>query len=243
MNFLKQLLFGAKTKIKNLKPDSALKKQKEMISEMWKGEKYPDFGIERIIRLLCILTNYLFPSLYVREIFGKYGWQARKLAMDGVTLINFVIPILVLSFGWYESSIVVLITAYLSVGTLSYVINLIILQSEYSKPGSYIRSIICFAFNYIQIILCFSVIYMAMSPDSFAYGESKLHDVPHMVYYSFITAATVGFGDITPKSTMAITLALFQICISMLFLYVVFTTFVSNIGQRTYANKSLKDKN
>lgn len=242
MNFFEQLFLGAKTKTKSSKPDSALKKQKETISEMWKGEKYPDFGIERVIRLLCILSNYLFPSLYVREFSGRYGWQARKLAMDCVTIINFLVPLLVLSCGWYENTIVVYITTYLSIGTLSYVINLIILQSEYSKPGSYIRSIICFALNYIQIILCFSVIYMAMSPESFSYGASKLHDVTHMVYYSFITAATVGFGDITPKSTMAITLALFQICISMLFLYVVFTTFVANIGQRTYANMPPKPK-
>ena len=81
-----------------------------------------------------------------------------------------------------------------------------------------------------------------MSPSSFAYGQNTLHDVVHMVYYSFITAATVGFGDITPKSTMAIMLALAQICISMLFLYIVFTIFVANIGQRTYANKPPESK-
>lgn len=112
MGFFEHLILGAKTKAKSSKPDSALKKQKEMISEMWKGEKYPDFGIERIIRLLCILSNYLFPSLYVREFSGKYGWQARKLAMDCMTIINLLIPIIVLLFGWYENVIVVIISSF-----------------------------------------------------------------------------------------------------------------------------------
>ncbi len=241
MGFFEHLILGANTKAKSSKPDSALKKQKEMISEMWKGEKYPDFGIERIIRLLCILSNYLFPSLYVREFSGKYGWQARKLAMDCMTIINLLIPIIVLLFGWYENVIVVIISSYLSIGTLSYVVNLIVLQPEYSKPGSYLRSIISFAFNYIQLILCFAVIYMAMNPTSFSCGAEH-HDVIHMVYYSFITAATVGFGDITPKSTAAIMLAIVQTCISMLFLYIVFTTFVANIGHRTYANQPITRK-
>lgn len=80
-----------------------------------------------------------------------------------------------------------------------------------------------------------------MNPTSFSCGAVH-HDVIHMVYYSFITAATVGFGDITPKSTAAIMLAIVQTCISMLFLYIVFTTFVANIGHRTYANQPITRK-
>lgn len=234
-NIISQLFLGYRHK--NFGVYSAWKKQKDQLNSIWEGKDYPDFGIERIVRLICILSNYVFPTLYVRWLAGKYGgWIGRKIAMDILTLLNFILPIIALKYDWQNSLSAVLICAYFSLGTISYIINLIILESEYTQPGSYLRSIICFAFNFVQIIACFALLYRFLGAEAFTGIEDSSFDALHAFYYSFIVSATIGFGDITPTTSWTIMLTICQASISLLFLYVIITKFMAHLGERTYAN-------
>jgi hypothetical protein len=234
------LFLGFSTKNRNVA--SALKKQHEQIKQMWKGESYPDFGIERIVRLFCALLTYLFPTLYIRWIAGKYGkWYGRKLTMDIYTIANLLLPLCALCCDWHESTFALIICSYFTAGTISYMINLVVLKPEYAEPGSYLRSIICLFINYVQIVAYFGFVYLCMGAEAFDGINNKTFDSLHAFYYSFVVSGTLGFGDITPVSTTAIWVTIIQSFLTFLFIYLVLTNFLANINKATYYRDSQKE--
>lgn len=241
-NFIRHLVLGGE-KQRDTNVDSALKKQRQQIQQMWKGEKYPDFGIERIVRLICALSTYLFPTLYIRWITGYCGkWYGRKLAMDAYTIINLLLPLCALICDWHESTLALIVCSYFTIGTISYLINLVVLRPEYAEPGSYLRSIICLFINYIQIIAYFGFVYLCMGAKSFEGVNAETFDSLHAFYYSFVVAGTLGFGDIIPASTGAIIVTICQSFLTFLFIYLVLTRFLSNIDKNTYHNTPRRNK-
>lgn len=240
IEFLSQLFLGYRDEEEHyISP--ALKKQKAMMKQIWIGKDYPDFGIERITRLFCASLNYAFPTLYVRHFTGHLGWYGRKLAMDGFTLFNLLIPIFALVFRGYESPLAFWVVTYFMAGTISYLINLVVLRPEYTQPGSYFRSILCLFLNYIQIIVYFAVTYMYLGKNAFALTRDTW-DALHALYYSFVVSTTLGFGEITPISSAAIWVTISQLLLSFLFVYIILTTFLSHIHEKTYFNQKRTTK-
>ena len=58
-------------------------------------------------------------------------------------------------------------------------------------------------------------------------GEEVYTDWPQMVYYSFVTMSTLGFGDITPRTPLAETLTWMQAVFGQLYLVVLIARLVS----------------
>jgi hypothetical protein len=54
----------------------------------------------------------------------------------------------------------------------------------------------------------------------------------HAVFFSFITSATVGYGDITPVHPMARILVLGQVVFSFIFIGLIFNFFASRAHER-----------
>jgi voltage-gated potassium channel len=84
---------------------------------------------------------------------------------------------------------------------------------------------------YLLIGLGFSFVYQAVvhaTPTSFTGLE--IGDRVAFTYYSFITLTTVGYGDITPVSDTARSLATFQAVFGQIFLVVVVARVVSMLG-------------
>jgi len=65
------------------------------------------------------------------------------------------------------------------------------------KPRSYRRNILMLSLNYLEICLSFAVLYA---------GMHLLGDTPQgyidYIYFSIITATTVGFGDMHPVTQL-----------------------------------------
>ena len=240
-NFFSQLFLGYRDEDEHyIAP--ALKKQKSMMEQMWVGKAYPDFGIERITRLFCASLNYVFPTLYVRHLAGKWGgWTGRKMIMDLFTILNLLLPICALIFHWHKSTFAFGIVTYFTAGTISYLINLVLLRPEYTQPGSYLRSLLCLFLNYIQIIVYFAFTYMYIGKNAFALTIDTW-DALHALYYSFVVSTTLGFGEITPISSAAIWVTISQLLLSFLFVYIILTTFLSHIHEKTYFNQKRTTK-
>ena len=58
-------------------------------------------------------------------------------------------------------------------------------------------------------------------------GEALYTDWPQLVYYSFVTMSTLGFGDITPRTPLAQTLTWMQAVFGQLYLVVLIARLVS----------------
>jgi hypothetical protein len=56
--------------------------------------------------------------------------------------------------------------------------------------------------------------------------------VANCVYFSFVTLATVGYGDVTARTDVGHTLAVFEALIGQIYLVTVVSLIVSNLGRR-----------
>jgi hypothetical protein len=87
---------------------------------------------------------------------------------------------------------------------------------------------------YIMIGLFFAFVYSALAEYSdvpfFASGASPT--VANCVYFSFVTLATVGYGDLTAATDLGHTLSVFEALIGQIYLVTVVSLIVSNLGRR-----------
>jgi len=93
---------------------------------------------------------------------------------------------------------------------------------------------------YLVVALLFAQIYLLMltwNPDSFALPIAAADRPPHllqndMTYFSLVTLATVGYGDILPRSEAARTMAMIEAVVGQFYVAVVVAVFVG-----MYANQ------
>ena len=87
------------------------------------------------------------------------------------------------------------------------------------------RTLTAFAVGYLAIVTIFATLFAAVwrlaGPDSFA-GLPARPAMPTFVYFSLVTATTVGYGDIVPKSALARSLAGLESIVSLAWTLVVF---------------------
>jgi len=86
---------------------------------------------------------------------------------------------------------------------------------------------------YVLFGMMFAFLYsalIALNPHAFAGGilENDSQDITQsMIYYSFVTMTTLGYGDITPKIHVAATLAYVQALIGQLYVAILIARLVS----------------
>jgi len=83
---------------------------------------------------------------------------------------------------------------------------------------------------YLLIGLLFAFLYMlteSLVPGSFKGGFSADQPGQLFVYYSFVTMTTLGYGDVTPDTQMAATLAYVQALIGQLYVAILIARLVS----------------
>lgn len=226
-NFLESLLVGSmKDPHKYVRP--ALQNQWKNILAVWNNETAATFGIERIFRLLLATSAYLFPGIYIRHYFGLRGLLSRKLALEAYVTCKLFFPLvpLYLVRTGPTYSIVVGIVIYFGVETLIYVLSLLFLSDIYKPPISYKRSYLMILMNYVELCLDFAVIYKAT-------GEvSGLGGSLDAIYFSFVTAFTVGYGDIKPSGQIAKIAVILQSLCSLVLVTLVFTRTVSGFDKK-----------
>ena len=83
---------------------------------------------------------------------------------------------------------------------------------------------------YFLIGLMFSYIYAALEgvhPGSFSMPEMGLTHIQHFTYFSYVTLTTLGYGDITPLSNEARSLAILESMIGQLYIAVTIARLVA----------------
>lgn len=94
------------------------------------------------------------------------------------------------------------------------------------------RSVARWAGLSISIALVYSLVYFLLGADHFATTYLKFN-VLNMIYYSVVTFTTLGFGDITPKTTGAAMLVMTEVIIGYIMLGGLITIFASKLSRRS----------
>ena len=189
------------------------------ISEVWKGKNHDDYGILRLYRLLIITALFFFPGVLIDEIFKFKNYITRKLIVELYVLLKTLFPLIILINGWYVYPIVCYLNIYLLIETYLYLFSKIFLEYQHFKVSNK-RTLLMLVFNFIESGLSFAVIYMSGD-----YMNVNLHYID-AIYYSFVTSATIGYGDIHPVTYFGKIISTIQIFCSISF-FVLFFNFFS----------------
>lgn len=189
------------------------------IRDVWDGDKQDDYGLLRIFRLFVVSSLLLFPGVLIDEIFKSKSYITKKLIVELYVFLKTVFPIFILFFGWYHQAFIYYLSIYLLVETYLYLFSKIYLEHQHLKVSN-IRTLLLLVFNFLESGLTFSVIYIAGN-----YLNITLKDAIDAIYFSFVTSATIGYGDIHPINSTGKLIVITQIFSSISFLVLFFNFF------------------
>lgn len=216
---------------KNTTTKSSISNQWTKFKGIWNGDKCECFGLERILRIFLVLQAFFFPGIYFRYLFGSRDNIWKKISIEfyviGKLILSFFLlfktPIFIFNFN-----ISIILAIYLTLETILYVLSVIFLEDVHQQPQSFSRSLILIFINYFEITIWFSILYINF--------DLKINEVAlnplKALYFSFTTATTVGYGDITPinSSNSCLIISILQMIIMLIFVVLFFNKFVGSIN-------------
>jgi voltage-gated potassium channel len=190
-HFLRKLLLGRLTKDdKPLLKVNPIRKRIINIQSIWNNDHQEDNGIEKIFRLFLSISQLIFPGVYIKYIFSRKNYEYQDIAMDSYIILKLLFPIYILKNNLQDQNILIYIMVYVLLETILYIPTLIFASDMLSRPKSYKRSMLLLLLNYLEIVFAFAVLYTL--------GDNMNKPFIHWfdaVYFSIITANSVGYGD------------------------------------------------
>lgn len=221
---LNKLVFGNQNPDKLVIPDHTHHFTK--IQNVWESTHYPDFGIERLLRLFLVGSKVLFPGIYIDYLTKSSTLYKRKLAGELYVIFKTLVPFFMLYFSLWNHLGLYIFNIYLLIETFLHIFHKIFLpEHDHDKMAN--RSIILLFFNFIEVIASFGVIYAAGN-----YLNQAIQSWVDALYFSFITGVTIGYGDFYPVSEQGKILVMIQILSTMAFLFLFFNFFGPRSGDR-----------
>jgi hypothetical protein len=234
--FIKKLVFG-KPEFNFRLQYPAIKNQRLIIKSIWNNEHHNDVSIEKIFRLILASIQFAFPAIYMRHILWKYGYMYQTIAIEIYVILKTLFPLLLLLSGLYKNKILLGVTIYLLVESLCYISALIFISDQIVKSRSYKRSILLLLIDYGMLAFDFAVIY-----GGFDLLGGKTKNALDYIYFSFITSATIGYGDIYPTTSLGKVIVCFQSIIFLIFVVLVINLFASRAGNELKNYDTDKDR-
>ncbi len=225
---LRKMIFG-KHSLARPTDEKYVDKRLVNIKAIWENEHHDDFGLEKILRLFLVATQFLFPVSNIKYVSGRYGERYKDLSVDLLILLKLGLPLLILISGLEHVGWLVWLQVYIVSETILYIPALVFASDIYSKPSSYRRSMFLVFLNYIEIILAFAVFYASgphlNQPSTYWFDT---------VYFSFTTATSLGYGDLHPISLTGRVLVTIQGILFILFVVIFLNFFTSKVEGKGY---------
>ncbi|MBI3415328.1 MAG: hypothetical protein HY043_08420 [Verrucomicrobia bacterium] len=185
------------------------------------------FGIERLVLITLSVFLMITPTMILRWVVAPYEPQVRKGIIEIYAVLKPVILLVLLWAGLASSSWVFVLAIFLLIELYALLLGIVLLREFWKPPFSYSRSLILLAFNFVEIIAAFAIFYIYLS--CLKEGSKPVTGWSDALYFSAVTSATVGYGDITPVSGIGRIVATVQILASLGFMTMIVAHFVSNI--------------
>lgn len=231
MSRLKRFLFGHT--VSNARTRPAIKNQVYTVLRIWRNYSHHDYGLERALRLFLASSQFLSIGLYLKQLGGIRGTTARKMIIEFYVLFKVAFPLLALAGGYYTNKIILWLTVYFLVETMIYVTSLIFISDASRETVQPRRSLLLLFFNFFEIVFDYAVIYSYLAASDAHFFSRPMLGGTDAVYFSFVTAATVGYGDVVPNAVLAKQVAITQIMLTFVFVGL-FLNYFSNLLQRTF---------
>lgn len=206
---------------------SGYKLQLIKILDVWNGKTQYDYGILRVFRLTLVTALLLFPGVFIDQIFRKSSTISRKLIVELYVIFKMIFPIVVLSNHFYKNDFIFYFAIYLLIETYIYLFSKIFLGDQHSKTSN-MRTLMLLIINFLESSFTFAVIYLSGN-----YLNIKPDEVLDAVYYSFVTSATIGYGDIFPNTSQGKITVILQILSSVSFIVLFFNFFSGKAHQQS----------
>ncbi len=229
-HFLRKLLLGRITKDeKPLFKINPIQKRIQNIKSIWNNDHQDDNGIEKIFRLFLSISQLLFPGVYIKFWFSRKNYEYQDIAMDFYILLKMLFPIYILKNNLQDQNILIYIMVYVLLETVLYIPTLIFASDMLSRPKSYKRSMLLLFLNYLEIVFAFAVLYTL--GDNMNKPFTNWFDA---VYFSIITANSVGYGDYYPVTPYAKTLVSIQAMFFLSFVVLFLNFFSAKVKNKGY---------
>jgi hypothetical protein len=215
--------------------EGTISKRVRNIKAIWNNDHHDDMGIEKVVRLFLASSQFLFPGIYLKQLFAKKGIAYRDLSVDAFVLVKISLPITMLYLNLQGYNVLFYIMLWFLLETMLYVPTLIFASDLFSKPRSYRRSMLLLFFNYIEIVFSFAVIYRRGN-----YLNQPFHHWFDPVYYSFVTAASIGYGDYYPITPTGKFLVSMQSVIFLTFVVMFLNFFSGKVESKGYFDHTNK---
>ncbi len=240
MSFFTKLLMG--TNRPESKPRSVYVKELIALRNIWNNKNYNDFGLERILRLTLHLLSFIMPGTLIRQFSGRKHLLYRKIVTEVYSVLKIVWLLLAFKLDLTTSTIALVISIILSFDTIIFLFSKIFLNDIHQQPISFKRTLMMTLINITEVMLCYAFIYSYIDDTNSVPGHlvfSTGHQLSDLqtIYFSFITSATIGYGDIAPEDPMVMKLVVSQIMLSLFFLVIVITTITNRLHDDTFYNK------
>ncbi len=204
---------------------STFQRRLDNVSAIWNNTYEEDAGIEKTVRLILSMSQFLFPGMYIKHVFWRMGMLYQDAAIELFVLLKTCLPLIVLYFGWEQNLIAMSLVVWLMLETILYIPTLIFASDAFPSPRSYRRSKILIFLNYLEVVFSFAVIHAANQ-----YLNKPFEHWFDSVYFSFMVTSTIGFGDFYPMTPLGKLLVSLQ---SLFYLsYIVLFISFFNLGSK-----------
>lgn len=240
MNFFIKLIMG--TNRPESRPRSVYLKEALALRQIWNNRSYNDFGLERILRLVLMLLSFIMPGTFIRQLCGRKQLLIRKVVIEVYSLLKITWYFFLFRMDLTTSFPALIISLILTTDTVHFMFSKIFLNDIHKQPISFKRTLLMTLINILEIIICFAFIYSYIDDSNMVPGRiifSTGHTLTDLqtIYFSFVTSATIGYGDIAPVDPQVIKLVVVQIMLSLFFLVIVITTITNRLHDDTFYNK------
>jgi hypothetical protein len=244
-NFFKELLYGDIHVFSESRP--YYKQQRKNFRKVWRNNPYQAFGIERLVRIILQIVAFFAPSGIIKWLTGRSHLLTRRIGIEIYAIGKIFFAWKAVNENWTTNGFVTWLIIILAIDTLHALLSRIFLNDLWREEISYKRNLTMAFINYMEICMCFAAIYnfedfsqKEGTPVFIIQNEQAAghHLTPsQVIYFSFITSATVGYGDIYPKDSFVQKLVVTQIMVSLFLVLVVITNIGGKIGYDTFLNK------
>jgi hypothetical protein len=229
-HFLRKLLLGKITKDdKPFLKINPIQKRILNIQSIWNNDHQEDNGIEKIFRLFLSISQLVFPGVYIKYLFSRKNYEYQDIAMDFYIILKLLFPIYILKNNLQDQNILIYIMVYVLLETVLYIPTLIFASDMLSRPKSYKRSMLLLFLNYLEIVFAFAVLYTL--GDNMNKPFTNWFDA---VYFSIITANSVGYGDYYPVTPYAKALVSIQAMFFLSFVVLFLNFFSAKVKNKGY---------